>query len=1008
MSKKEELLKQFLDCSTRFNGHLNNLKSIPSQNFSSLDQKRMATLQNGIDALKILAQKLNNYSEGESTDVAAEKVAVEKAIETAEELEGDQTGKSQVGEPGEVDEMVRKLFEAEDLTGQNDFKPVAGVIEDARNSNAWTPEVNSIEDMNEAFSNYVANDYFRRATGREDFALHIGNKTISTNPKDYFKALGRFGKKVNNKIDDISDNLSEKYPSVSGGLKAASQGAVVGALLDITISALKRNLSYDEYVKVCKIEGLEPIEKSKYTLGTLEDLKKSLIRGGSIGAISNLALQGGKGAMEGLRTNLANANFALTPEDFADASQMAEEKSLEIMKQSFSLTRGYYPGNNNATFLEWLQFNADEYFSLRLDIYNQIINEAANFSTVGDAVKGGVIGGAIGGLTGTAIAAIKKNKSYDTYKAEAEMKGEKPLSRVAYLAKSKEVLKGGLVGLGGGATVGAVIGGSGLGRKGVETVKNLISRRKSAPIDIPAPTKTEGTGNLLSDKMIIDQDIQALKNQIAGMKSMDPNRKAIQKEIDALKVKSGKIDKMILKEYGQDYLDEITELENEKAQRLQGLQPDTPAYKAVHKDIYKRMKDLAKNGTAYGKSIEAFVAKRNFRDKPFNMTDIDMFVNNQTPEGKAYRTKIQEKVKEIQELKKAIGSMSPNKNKIKMNSGLPYTVSDQEAAWKRYDELNNSLINMLKNTPSYAKKLFEKFFSVYGYYPQHSNDMLFQNFLCQMVREGELEFRDIAAINFNFPQYQEDFAINKATIATTIGSGIAGGIGGKLLANRKIKEEEKRLGRPLTQEERSKIVKKYVIGGAVATGATGAALSYGIQHAAGKGNAVAQNIVNKVSGARDKVQSVYGQGVKKVGELKKKGNRVYKKYIHGIDYDTQDAMQNTEQYNQALTQQALGKDPSELTSAEMIALNKYYDQRKEGGLARKAMILGGAGMAYKFLGPMVQQAISRGAQVDESQVQAMVQKMQAEGKSEEEIRESVQGYLQAAFFSYAQGFHKYY
>lgn len=922
MSKKEELLRQFLDCSTRLNGHLSNLKSIPSQNFSSLDQKRMATLQNGIDALKILAQKLNNYSEGESTDVAAEKVAVEKAIETAEELEGDQTGKSQVGEPGEVDEMVKKIFEAEDLTGQSDFKPVSGVTKDAKERNDWTPEVNSIEDMNEAFSNYIANDYYRRATGREDFAFHFGKKSYSSNPKDYLS------------------KLEKTHPDISGGLKVGSKGALIGMALDIALSSLKRNLSYDEYVNQCKTEGIEPIEKSKYTLGTLEDLKKSMVRGGSIGAISNIALKGGKGAMEGFKTSLANANFALTPQDFADASQMAEEKSMDIMKQSFSLSRGYYPGDNNATFLEWLQNNAEEYFSLRTDIYNQIINEAANFSTIGDAVQGGVIGGTIGGLTATAIAAIKQNKNYDVYKAEAERKGEKPLSRVAYLAKSKEVQSAGLKGLGGGATLGALIN---VARKSGKTSKKIKDSETEPVSKIDALRESKNVEDALKfkdSKLKDDSEYDKQQNIINSLSSKNA-KKLAQNKKNAMNMESY--------QYGGKYTSQYnTKVNNQKGQDVRTSKRNLLA---------PIMSEINKNG-----------------------------VNS-----------------------KVINSITDSTKKDKLKS-IQDRIKKLDVTQKGGKKEYNNLISQAKNILGTAKleELRQSFFSKYGYYPKHSYDMLFQNFCCQLVREGKLEFKDIASINFNFPQYQKDFAINKATVATTIGSGIAGGIGGKILADRKIKEEEKRLGRPLTQEERSKITKKYVIGGAVTTGTTGAVLSHGIQHAAGKGNATAQNIVNKVAGARDKVQSAYGQGAQKVGELKHKGERLFKKYVHGLDYNTQDAMENAEKYNQELTKQALGKEPSQLTSAETIALNRYYDQRKEGGLARKAMIVGGAGMAYKFLAPMVQQAVSRGAKVDEAQLNAMVQKMQAEGKSEEEIREAVQGYLQAAFFSYAQGFHKYY
>lgn len=962
---KEELLKQYLGFSAIFNGHLEKLKSIPSQNFSSLDQKRMMTLQNGIDALKILAQKLETFSEGEDADVAVEKVAVEKAIETASELEGDQINKSQVSQSG--DELIKKIFEAEDLTGMNDFKPEAGVPEGAKDMNEWTPETNSIEDMNEAFSQYVAQDYYRRITGREDFALHIGNKSISTNPKDYLRAIKHLGKKTNKNLNEVGKNLDTHYPSLAGGLKVAGKGALIGAALDIAISCLKRNLSYDEYVKNCKLEGIEPIEKSKYTIGTLEDLKKSAVRGASIGAVGNLAITGGQKAMDGLKTSLAEANFALTEQDFSDASKIAEEQSLELMRKTFSLSRGYYPGDNNQIFLDWLQENAEEYFSLRLDLYNKILEEAANFSTIGDTLKGAGVGAGIGGLSGIALAAIKQNKSYDIYKAEAEAKGEKPLSRVAYLAKSKEVHKAGLKGAGAGAGLGAALGASGLGRKGVEGIKKLLPGSKN---------KITGKNNVLPPTNRALEEAKNLENNV--------------------------------KYTGNEHIDK-----SEADKVLAGLNT-TALREAYNKERKKgRLKNIS------------FEQYRNFKTKQIQkQTDANTLGNLYRTGTQASKTTLGRDV--VNQKKTSLANAMKQLDKGVINSKVWNTFvdkGDQDVMKKLADQLKNAKTpEEQRQALSAAKqfigmtegdKLRGYFFSLYGYYPQHSSDILFQNFCCGLVRDGVLQFKDLATINFNFPQHQEDFAINKATVATGIVSGIAGGVGGKLLANRKIKEEEKRLGRPLTQEERSKITKRLVIGGAAGAGLAGAGAAHGIQHAAGKGNATAQNIVNKVAGVSNNVQGVFGKGKEQVDNLKNKGERLYKKYIHGIDYQMQDAIKMTESADRVLAQEAMAElqktgDMSKLSPQKRDALLRMNQQTREGGLARKAMIVGGAGIAYKFLAPMVQEAISRGAKVDESQVQAMVQKMQAEGKSEDEIRSAVQNYLQAAFFSYAQGFLKYY
>lgn len=958
---KEELLKQYLGFSAIFNGHLEKLKSIPSQNFSSLDQKRMMTLQNGIDALKILAQKLETFSEGEDADVAVEKVAVEKAIETASELEGDQINKSQVSQSG--DELIKKIFEAEDLTGMNDFKPEAGVPEGAKDMNEWTPETNSIEDMNEAFSQYVAQDYYRRITGREDFALHIGNKSISTNPKDYLRAIKHLGKKTNKNLNEVGKNLDTHYPSLAGGLKVAGKGALIGAALDIAISCLKRNLSYDEYVKNCKLEGIEPIEKSKYTIGTLEDLKKSAVRGASIGAVGNLAITGGQKAMDGLKTSLAEANFALTEQDFSDASKIAEEQSLELMRKTFSLSRGYYPGDNNQIFLDWLQENAEEYFSLRLDLYNKILEEAANFSTIGDTLKGAGVGAGIGGLSGIALAAIKQNKSYDIYKAEAEAKGEKPLSRVAYLAKSKEVHKAGLKGAGAGAGLGAALGASGLGRKGVEGIKKLLPGSKNKITGEAGSGSGGGAGS--KGKQLSDKSLEMLINQ--HWDGQIPTKKQLEDRIKLAEVQGNSQDANI----GRILLNNLDNL-----QRVKRLNSD---YKGLQNTANKRIVDAVSSKI---KELKSAPDKKKFAEKNniTNEKDGSVVIKGLSPNN-------------------FLRSNAPKEVKNKLNSLITEAVNTG-----KIDKLNK-----LVKDPDIGPYL-ETFFSRFGYYPQHSSDILFQNFCCGLVRDGVLQFKDLATINFNFPQHQEDFAINKATVATGIVSGIAGGVGGKLLANRKIKEEEKRLGRPLTQEERSKITKRLVIGGAAGSGLTGAIAAHGIQHAAGKGNATAQNIVNKVAGVSNNVQGVFGKGKEQVDNLKNKGKRLYKKYIHGLSYDTQNQLEAGEKQDAALAQIAIQKRAKgeQLSPDEALAIRSWEERTKQGGFARKAMIVGGAGIAYKFLAPMVQEAISRGAKVDESQVQAMVQKMQAEGKSEDEIRSAVQDYLQAAFFSYAQGFLKYY
>lgn len=1044
MSTKEELLKQYLNCAANFSKHLNTLKSIPSQNFSSLDQKRMTSLQTGIDALKILAQKLEQFS-GEEVDIAAEKIAVGKAMETANELECE-TGDGQISEPG--DSLIRKMFEAEELTGQNDFKPQAGVAEGAEDRNDFTPVINSIEDMEEAFSNYVANDYYNKATGR-NFALFIGNKKVSTNPATWF----RFGKKKANQLGDYAkekyDAYAEEHPVQDSSLHTAGKGFITGAIIDFALSALKRNLSYDKYLELCELQGIEPVSKTMFTVGTLKELKTSITRGGSIGAVAGIGYKAGgsaiKGLKEGYAKDMLKKDFSLSSEDFQDASELAREQSMEIMKKSFSLNRGYYPSDNNPVFLSWIQDNAEEYFSLRTDIYNEIIDEAStDFAQVDmkNTLASTGVGAGLGALGGALFTAIKRNKSYDEYKQEALRKGEEPVSKVKYIALNKEMAKNVGIGAGAGAGLGAVAGVSGLskqlpvlGRIGGGVSKKLPEPEpepeKVKPIQNNTPTKSNNMNSKESDtdnyvKTTINPAFDNLIEQI------NHNNNVTSKDIQAVK--------QIMIQAGADknsadikFLEDLQKEQKVKDQREEQLN------KLIEKELkITKMKDKIQKGKLINefkqnKKGKIFVNdfektyrldKRNIKASKDMANTLNEMRRNLLARYQPSKTKISENLNNTNIINSIIEKMKTGKKwdsySKEEQSALQAAGLDSKAKFaastysKIIDGEKKTLINGL--TPdmetyvndTLLKTLKMRFFSLYGYYPTHSTDMTWQNFCYQQVFSGNLSVSDLdGLINFNELQHHEEFANVKATIGTGVASAVAGGVGGMFLANKKIKAEEKRLGRPLTADEKAKIRNKYVATGAVGAGVLGAGAAHGIQVGADKGNATASNIVNKITAGRDKVTGAYNTAYNKGFEVYHKGRnkveRLMKKHLHGIDYDMQDKLAQHGADQQSDIQKAFEKRQKEgydsLTYEEKQNLDKYYGQVTSGGLARKAKIVAGAGLAYKFLWPVVKDAMSSGAKVDTDAINAYVAKLKAEGKTEEEIEQEVRRYMNQAFFS---------
>lgn len=1030
MSTKEELLKQYLNCAANFSKHLNTLKSIPSQNFSSLDQKRMTSLQTGIDALKILAQKLEQFS-GEEVDIAAEKIAVGKAMETANELECE-TGDGQISEPG--DSLIRKMFEAEELTGQNDFKPQAGVAEGAEDRNDFTPVINSIEDMEEAFSNYVANDYYNRATGR-NFALFIGNKKISTNPATWF----RFGKKKANELGDYAkekyDAYAEEHPVHDSSLKTAGKGFITGAIIDFALSALKRNLSYDKYLELCELQGIEPVSKTMFTVGTLKELQKSITRGGAIGAVAGIGYKAGGSAIKGLKEgyikDMLKKDFSLSSEDFQDASELAREQSMEIMKKSFSLNRGYYPSDNNPVFLSWIQDNAEEYFSLRTDIYNEILDEAStDFAQVDmkNTLASTGVGAGLGALGGALFTAIKRNKSYDEYKQEALRKGEEPVSKVKYIALNKEMAKNVGIGAGAGAGLGAVAGVSGLSKKLpiLGRIGGGVSKQLPEPSDYSSDSSSgSSSGSILKEKMdAVGKDEKiAYDNQIK------------QKEARINKLNS------MIKDPTKDNPSYRSMSKQEKKEYMNNLKAEK---KQLEKEVSNmtNWKLMDKDNNPYG--VPRYNEKRwqtnqtnalNALDNGQQLTtkDLEKLVRAKSDAGKAYLAHLKQLNATIRDGRKEAARLS-HKNeegrqavkdllggKTIANFLMTTKVEDlantskklisgKSPYEKKLGEIMNAQIELrgkIKNIPPYLRRYFEFFFSLYGYYPTHSTDMTWQNFCYQQVFSGNLSVSDLdGLINFNELQHHEEFANVKATIGTGVASAVAGGVGGMFLANKKIKAEEKRLGRPLTADEKAKIRNKYVATGAVGAGVLGAGAAHGLQVGADKGNATASNIVNKITAGRDKVTGAYDKAYNKGFEIYNKGknkvDRLVKRHLHGIDYQTQDKLAEHSANQQADIMAAYKKSEEKgydsLTYEEKQNLEKYYGQVTGGGLARKAKIVAGAGLAYKFLWPVVKDAMASGAKVDTDAINAYVAKLKAEGKTDEEIQEAVRRYMNQAFY----------
>lgn len=232
---------------------------------------------------------------------------------------------------------------------------------------------------------------------------------------------------------------------------------------------------YEEYKSYCKKQGVTPMSKADFiayggmlSMHEARDKRKfggahSVLGGlgaigygalgvaNGIGTVPYEAIKGlGRGIKKGivgtrLTTDAQKENNGFTYEDYVE---YAKSKGLEVLPKP--------------TWLSLQNFNrvTDALGSAKTKIGNKL-NDISNASAEKYMGTGAVIGTGLGTVAG----AIKANKSYDEYKAEAEANGEQPIPRALYIAKSKEFWQ--LVA--GGAVEGAM---TGLTLKGVSMLGN--------------------------------------------------------------------------------------------------------------------------------------------------------------------------------------------------------------------------------------------------------------------------------------------------------------------------------------------------------------------------------------------------------------------------------------------------------------------------------------------------------------------------------------------------------
>lgn len=110
--------------------HLGNLCSIPLMNFSEIDFKLKTKLENGINALSSILEKLENYTPGDNVDLSAEKEMVAKADEAVFTLENPGVNATAMVDRTQMpDEQTENLY-------QNGENPTASLPEESNLDNA--------------------------------------------------------------------------------------------------------------------------------------------------------------------------------------------------------------------------------------------------------------------------------------------------------------------------------------------------------------------------------------------------------------------------------------------------------------------------------------------------------------------------------------------------------------------------------------------------------------------------------------------------------------------------------------------------------------------------------------------------------------------------------------------------------------------------------------------------------------------------------------------------------
>lgn len=241
-----------------------------------------------------------------------------------------------------------------------------------------------------------------------------------------------------------------------------------------------------------------------------------------------------------------------------------------------------------------------------------------------------------------------------------------------------------------------------------------------------------------------------------------------------------------------------------------------------------------------------------------------------------------------------------------------------------------------------------------------------------------------------------------AISSSVIGAGL-GGIGGYFLAKKVIKKKEKELERKLSDSEKLDILKKYVGIGALGGGTGGAVIHLGVQSKANTGNEKAQKALKIL----DELPMAPGKGLGKLGDLyewgDKKKDYLLKRYMQGQSAEDINAEHARAKEAVELGEKVRLKPLSELTAAELAALQTYRDYKNARGMARQAMLMTAGGLALnKFIIPKLAEMKSNGKELshaDEDVIKNIVLQMKEDGKSDEEIERAVEEYVKARNFS---------